>query len=134
MCTEPYPCAQVFDHFCPWVGNAVGKGNRHLFIWFILNMLASLLLAYVMTIARLGQVGFFDWGPRHRLVAMSDEAATTMTWCIAWLVGNIPLVFPVMGLAGAQLMQVCGHRFQAPSVSWPVALLSWPALPEWAVR
>ena len=60
MCTEPYPCAQVFDHFCPWVGNAVGKGNRHLFIWFILNMLASLLLAYVMTIARLGQVGFLS--------------------------------------------------------------------------
>ena len=107
VCDANYAChVQVFDHFCPWVGNAVGKGNRHLFIMFILNMLAALLLAYIVTFGRLSQVGFFDWGPRHR-APMTDEGATIMTWCLAWLVGNIPLIFPVMGLAGAQVMQVC---------------------------
>ncbi|MEW5315647.1 MAG: hypothetical protein WDW38_007060 [Sanguina aurantia] len=28
-------CIEVFDHFCPWVGNAIGKGNRHLFVSFL---------------------------------------------------------------------------------------------------
>jgi len=28
-------CVEVFDHYCPWVGNVVGKGNRHWFLIFL---------------------------------------------------------------------------------------------------
>lgn len=99
-------------------------------------MLVSLVLAYVMTIGRLAQTGFFDWGPRRGHPEISDEAATTMTWCLAWLVGNIPLVFPVMGLAGAQLMQVCAHCVQAPRVPSPATCIRalLPGVSEPALR
>lgn len=36
-CSVTDRCIEVYDHFCPWVGNAIGKGNRHyflLFVWF----------------------------------------------------------------------------------------------------
>lgn len=42
-------CVEAFDHFCPWVGNVVGKGNRHLFLMFLwvetVAMSAGLLVA-----------------------------------------------------------------------------------------
>jgi palmitoyltransferase ZDHHC13/17 len=97
---------QVFDHFCPWVGNAIGKGNRHLFIVFIVFMLISLVLGYAIAVGRLAQTGFFEWGPRHRQSATSAAASSTMTWALAWLICNIPLLLPVVGLAGAQVTQV----------------------------
>ncbi len=28
-------CVESFDHFCPWVGNVIGRGNRHLFLAFL---------------------------------------------------------------------------------------------------
>ena len=34
-CSVTDRCVQTFDHFCPWVGNTIGKGNRHLFLLFL---------------------------------------------------------------------------------------------------
>lgn len=93
---------QVFDHFCPWVGNAIGKHNRHLFIIFITCMLVALLGAYGVGLGRLAQTGFFTWGPRHR-----HRLTPAMKWSLIWLICNIPLLFTVVGLAVAQGVQVC---------------------------
>lgn len=94
---------QVFDHFCPWVGNAIGKHNRHLFLMFIGCMLVALVGAYSVSLGRLSQAGFFAWGPRHR----RSHLTPVMTWSLIWLICNIPLLFTVAGLAVAQGMQVC---------------------------
>lgn len=93
---------QVFDHFCPWVGNVIGKHNRHLFIMFIGCMLVALLGAYCVGLGRLSQTGFFLWGPRHR-----SHFTPAMTWSLIWMICNIPLLFTVVGLAVAQTVQVC---------------------------
>lgn len=34
-CSVTDRCVEAFDHFCPWVGNTIGKGNRHLFLIFL---------------------------------------------------------------------------------------------------
>ena len=34
-CSVTDRCVETFDHFCPWVGNTIGKGNRHLFLLFL---------------------------------------------------------------------------------------------------
>lgn len=93
---------QVFDHFCPWVGNVIGKHNRHLFLMFIGCMTVALVGAYCVGLGRLSQTGFFSWGPRHR-----SQFTPAMTWSLIWMICNIPLLFTVVGLAVAQTVQVC---------------------------
>lgn len=44
-------CIEKFDHFCPWVGNAIGKGNQHYFILHVCcEMYASIISAVVCAI------------------------------------------------------------------------------------
>ena len=95
---------QVFDHFCPWIGNSVGKGNRHLFIAFVCIMSVAILIGYVVTFSRIFQLGIFTLGSRS---AARVPITPPMMWLIAWPICNIPLLFTLLGLAGSQMGQVC---------------------------
>ena len=44
-CAVTGRCVAMFDHFCPWVGNCIGAGNRHLFAFFLWLELAAILVA-----------------------------------------------------------------------------------------
>ena len=44
-------CIEVFDHYCPWVGNAIGKRNRHTFLAFLWLELYALLSALGCAVA-----------------------------------------------------------------------------------
>lgn len=35
-------CVEVFDHYCPWVGNTIGKKNRHIFCTLLVVTALSL--------------------------------------------------------------------------------------------
>jgi len=52
-CSVTDRCVQCFDHYCPWVGNAIGKGNRHLFVIFLWLELGAILLSTVIAVLRL---------------------------------------------------------------------------------
>ena len=105
----PQPCAkalrrvQVFDHFCPWVGNSIGKGNRHIFLLFVCSMSFAILLGYVVTLGRLHQIGLFTWGPRSRPAL---HITGPVVWLMLWPICCIPLLCTLLGLAGSQLAQV----------------------------
>ena len=44
-CAVTGRCVAMFDHFCPWVGNAIGAGNRHYFAGFLWLELGAILIA-----------------------------------------------------------------------------------------
>ena len=95
---------QVFDHFCPWIGNSVGKGNRHLFLGFVTSMSLAVLLGYAVTFGRMSQIGLFTWGPRSPGPRM--HLTVHVMWIILWPICSMPLLLSLLGLAGSQIVQV----------------------------
>eukprot|EP00798_Chlamydomonas_sp_ICE-L_P014668 gene14669-20703_t len=63
-CSVTDRCIEVFDHYCPWVGNAIGKGNRHYFIVFLwLQLYAMVVSAIVCAIQIRGHMKGESWDP-----------------------------------------------------------------------
>mmetsp|Transcript_23323 Transcript_23323/g.55156 ORF Transcript_23323/g.55156 Transcript_23323/m.55156 type:complete len:392 (+) Transcript_23323:239-1414(+) len=70
-------CVVKFDHFCPWVGNAVGAMNHKFFVLFIgytmVTCLVSLFLIGLRAISCGGPSPFF-----------SQETNGIESWCTRW--------------------------------------------------
>jgi len=47
-CSELGRCISRFDHFCPWVDNAIGLENQRAFMFFLLSLETSLIIIYLM--------------------------------------------------------------------------------------
>lgn len=110
---------QRFDHFCPWVGNSIGKKNHHIFILFIVLFVGPILTGYVIAFQRLQQARLFHPRPRHAHAhSLADSALNyDILVIIAWMVLNVPLLCTLVGLAVAQIGQV-----RAPCLDLPAWL------------
>lgn len=86
-------CVEVYDHFCPWVGNAVGKNNRHVFIGFLACTAAALCIGGGLGSWRLQSVpewdveraSVLDFGRRERVwgdFLSSSDLSFTLTTCL----------------------------------------------------
>ena len=75
-------CIVKFDHFCPWVGNAVGATNHKFFVLFVgytmVSCLISLLLIGLRTISCGGP------SPLLHQETKSQETKSKETWCTGW--------------------------------------------------
>ena len=70
-------CVVKFDHYCPWVGNAVGAMNHKFFVLFVGYTMASCLVSLVLiglrTISCGGPSPFFH-----------EETKVNEKWCTRW--------------------------------------------------
>lgn len=96
-CATTDRCIECFDHFCPWVGNAVGKGNRHYFLIFLWLELGAIIASGVTVVAAL-----------HRALKASNETGVgvPIVGPIVFVIFNVVLLISVAALAIAQASQV----------------------------
>ena len=100
----------MFDHYCPWVGNAIGKGNRHYFLTFLWIELAAMTITGVVTIIRLQQLMS---GPHAR-----SYRAPGMGWVIGFLAVDVFVGISVAALAVTQASQVVRNMTTNEMANW----------------
>jgi len=86
-------CAVKFDHFCPWVGNAVGALNHKFFCLFLLYTAVSCLLVMLMLSLRFIQCPY-----------IGDEVSTLVT-------GSLSLMKTERNIDGENNSRRALHRF-----------------------
>ena len=91
-CRETDRCIEKWDHYCPWVGTAVGRRNHR---WFVGFVLATTCLAALVTSGSLRHL----WG----LAAVLEREAT--------LASPPPPASPMVKVAGLDAATIAG---------WPV--------------
>lgn len=101
-------CVDAFDHFCPWVGNAIGRQNRHLFLVFLWVEAAAMIVALVATCLRI-----------HRLYASSENFPSGGPgWMIAFVCLDSFMLFSVLALAISQASQVARNVTTNELINW----------------
>jgi len=92
-CAVRDKCVARFDHYCPWMGNAIGKRNHKDFILFLILETFAMAVAFCIAIAR-----FNEESPTER--------ARASTGVVAFVVFDALTLLPVLLLTVAQLTQV----------------------------
>ena len=109
-CSQLNRCVSRFDHFCPWVGNTVGKMNHRDFVLFLMLESVALALSVGAAVARIAGA---DMETPNLIVAAPS--------LIAFLAVDAAVALPVIMLTVAQLTQLgafgCRHYPCAPSLS-----------------
>lgn len=105
-CAVTGRCVEVFDHYCPWVGNAVGKGNRGLFLAFLL--LESYALAAATGVS----------GAALRAHLEDGAWASDVAWTTAFVVASAFVGLSVWVLAAAQASQVARNVTTNELANW----------------
>ena len=109
-CTVAGRCVQSYDHYCPWVGNVVGKGNRHLFLAFLWLELGAIAASAGVAIARLSAA----------VRGAGDDAPSglVLLWPLAFIVVDLFLLLSVAALAVAQASQVVRNLTTNEMANW----------------
>ena len=105
-CSVTDRCVEVFDHYCPWVGNAIGKRNRHTFLLFLWLELYALLAALGCGVAAArAYVGAAFWSDR-------------LGWVIGFVIVDGFVAISVAVLAVAQAGQVARNVTTNELANW----------------
>ncbi|GIL66775.1 hypothetical protein Vafri_20284 [Volvox africanus] len=106
-CSVTNRCIEVFDHFCPWVGNAIGKGNRHLFLAFLWVALYAMVVSAVVGIIQI-----------NRHVKATYWRPDSLVWMILFEVMDVFVGLSVAALAIAQASQVSRNVTTNELANW----------------
>ncbi|GMH32807.1 hypothetical protein BSKO_00641 [Bryopsis sp. KO-2023] len=107
-CAVTDRCIEVFDHYCPWVGNAVGKGNRHYFITFLWLELFAMVISGVIAVIRLQGI----------LQSEQWQKNSGVTWVITFLVIDAFVGLSVAALAITQASQAVRNLTTNEMANW----------------
>ncbi|GAB4817761.1 hypothetical protein N2152v2_004807 [Parachlorella kessleri] len=107
-CSVTGRCVQCYDHYCPWVGNCVGKGNRHFFLIFLWLELGAIAASALVAVARI-----------HAAVRLGgNPSGLTLAWPIMFIVVDVFLLLSVAALAIAQASQVVRNMTTNEMANW----------------
>eukprot|EP00803_Ostreobium_quekettii_P002329 evm.model.scf_1774.5 EVM.evm.TU.scf_1774.5 scf_1774:27209-33158(+) len=111
-CAVTDRCIEVFDHYCPWVGNAVGKGNRHYFLIFLWVELVAMVVSTIVAFVRLHQV--MSMHHSHNPVNKTPPIG----WVVGFLAVDIFVGISVAALAVTQASQVFRNLTTNEMANW----------------
>ena len=94
-CSVLNKCVARFDHFCPWVGNTVGKLNHREFALFLLLESLALVVSVSAAAARI-----------HGSKMTVPDLAVVAPSLLVFLALDAAVAFPVIMLTVAQLTQI----------------------------
>ncbi|KAK9823611.1 hypothetical protein WJX72_004215 [[Myrmecia] bisecta] len=105
-------CVELFDHFCPWVGNCIGKGNRHYFVAFLWLELVALVASAGVAIVRIhSAVRAASW-------ASAGAGGGGIQWAIFFVILDIFVLISVAALAITQASQVARNVTTNELANW----------------
>lgn len=106
-CSITDRCIEVFDHYCPWVGNAIGKGNRHFFLLFVWLELYAMLVSGIVGIIQI-----------QRLTGSEHMRPGRLAWMIGFELVNLFVALGVAALAIAQASQIARNVTTNELANW----------------
>ena len=92
-CSVTNKCVKRFDHYCPWMGNVIGKNNLKDFVFFLVFETLAMGIAFLVAVARLHQGG-------------PTPGPYAVTYITMFMVFDGCVLLPVLFLAAAQIGQV----------------------------
>ncbi|KAK2078940.1 hypothetical protein QBZ16_002630 [Prototheca wickerhamii] len=109
-------CVELYDHYCPWVGNVIGARNRGSFIVFLWLELGAIALAAAVAGARLNTA----LAARHAaaLAGAARLAPGAVAWPVGFLVADAFLLLSVAALALAQANQAARNVTTNELANW----------------
>lgn len=105
-CSVTDRCVEVFDHYCPWVGNTIGKGNRHFFLVFLWLELYALLVSCGVAVSQL------------RAAVIAGAWSERLIWMLVFLIIGAFVSISVAVLAVAQASQVARNVTTNELANW----------------
>jgi palmitoyltransferase ZDHHC13/17 len=125
-CSVTGRCVQCFDHYCPWVGNVVGKGNRHLFLIFLWLELVAILSSSLIAILKIhavtsrvssrGSIGSI--GAASTSSSSSMAGGSVLIGPVIFLIFDLMLLMSVGVLTIAQTSQVARNVTTNEMANW----------------
>lgn len=110
-CSVTDRCIECFDHYCPWVGNAIGKGNRHLFLIFLWLEFAALLISATLAFLRIQSV--LSYASLHQ-----SPSGTNIVLLVIFIICDLFLLISVATLSFAQASQVIRNVTTNELANW----------------
>lgn len=104
-CAVTGRCIEVFDHYCPWVGNAIGKGNRHYFLIFLWVELLAMVSGAIVGIAQIAD-------------QLGGHYTSDIVWVFVFEAVDIFVGISVAALAIAQASQVVRNVTTNELANW----------------
>lgn len=109
-CSVTDRCVQVYDHYCPWVGNCIGKGNRHLFLVFLWLEMGAVVISAITAVVRVHGV----------TLDPPDSGGNNLSllWPVMFVVFDLFLLVSLAALGIAQASQVTRNVTTNELTNW----------------
>ena len=95
-CSMTDKCVARFDHYCPWMGNAIGKRNHRDFVIFLILETVAMTVAFAVAVTRYNEEN-------------PTERDSTRLGVVIFAVLDLFTLFPVAMLCISQLSQVASN-------------------------